>query len=228
MRRLAASGLLPERAGQPVKAWVHISLAGLLAMQGSTALVQAWVTQLRAQWAAHRAAASVSGSDPGAWLDGQAAAAVACDAAMAPYVTGDVNPAALEDLVRLCTQLGRLRHGSGRADDTSDADSTDGTGHAGQDGCDDGAPGTAASTGDGDAAGSGASGQPAPGPDRTPPGRGRPWSRRSSARPSTFCRVRAGWRRTCAATSSAAGWAGRACRWTSATARASRRGSATR
>jgi len=94
MRRLAASGLLPERAGQPVKAWVHISLAGLLAMQGSTALVQAWVTQLRAQWAAHRAAASVSGSDPGAWLDGQAAAAVACDAAMAPYVTGDVNPAA--------------------------------------------------------------------------------------------------------------------------------------
>jgi hypothetical protein len=27
MRRLVASGLLPERAGQPVKAWVHISLA---------------------------------------------------------------------------------------------------------------------------------------------------------------------------------------------------------
>ena len=27
MRRLTASGLLPERAGQPVKAWAHISLA---------------------------------------------------------------------------------------------------------------------------------------------------------------------------------------------------------
>ncbi len=27
MRRLVASDLLPERAGQPVKAWVHISLA---------------------------------------------------------------------------------------------------------------------------------------------------------------------------------------------------------
>jgi hypothetical protein len=27
MRRLIAAGLLPERAGQPVKAWVHISLA---------------------------------------------------------------------------------------------------------------------------------------------------------------------------------------------------------
>jgi hypothetical protein len=25
MRRLAASDLLPERAGQPVKAWVHLS-----------------------------------------------------------------------------------------------------------------------------------------------------------------------------------------------------------
>ena len=31
MRRLVAADLLPERAGQPVKAWVHISLADLLA-----------------------------------------------------------------------------------------------------------------------------------------------------------------------------------------------------
>jgi hypothetical protein len=30
MRRLMAAGLLPERAGQPVKAWVHIALADLL------------------------------------------------------------------------------------------------------------------------------------------------------------------------------------------------------
>ena len=35
---------------------------------------------------------------------------------MAPIVTGDVNAAALEDLVRLCTELGRLRHAAGRAD----------------------------------------------------------------------------------------------------------------
>jgi len=116
MRRLAASGLLPHRAGAPVKAWVHISLAELLAMEGSTALVQAWVTQLRAAWAGHRAAASAGGGEPGAWLDGQAAAAVACDAAMAPYVTGDVNPAALDDLVRLSAQLYQIRHGGGQAD----------------------------------------------------------------------------------------------------------------
>ena len=50
------------------------------------------------------------GSDGGAWLDGDAAGAIACDAAMAPVVTGDVNPAALDDLVRLCVDLDRLRH----------------------------------------------------------------------------------------------------------------------
>ena len=50
------------------------------------------------------------GSDGGAWLDGDAAEAMACDAAMAPVVTGDVDPAALEDLVRLCVDLDRLRH----------------------------------------------------------------------------------------------------------------------
>src|SRR5271167_3229463 len=33
MRRLVAAGLLPERAGQPVKAWVHMSLADLMADQ---------------------------------------------------------------------------------------------------------------------------------------------------------------------------------------------------
>ena len=62
---------------------------------------------------AHRAAASAGGSDGGAWLDGDAAAAMACDAAMTPIVTGEVNPAALEDLVRLCVQLDRLRHHHG-------------------------------------------------------------------------------------------------------------------
>jgi len=113
MRRLAASDLLPQRAGQPAKAWVHMSLAELLAMDGSSARQEQWTARVRAAWAAHRAAASVDGGEQGAWLDGEAAAAVACDAAMAPYVTGDVNPAVLEDLVRLCVQLHQLRTGTG-------------------------------------------------------------------------------------------------------------------
>jgi hypothetical protein len=111
MRRLVAAGLLPERAGQPVKAWVHISLADLLLLDGSSALQEEWTAEVRAQWAAHRAAASAGGgSDGGAWLDGDAAAAMACDAAMAPIVTGEVNPAALEDLIRLCVQLDKLHY----------------------------------------------------------------------------------------------------------------------
>jgi hypothetical protein len=109
MRRLTAAGLLPERAGQPVKAWAHISLADLLLLDGDSALQEQWTEQVRARWAARRAQASETGANDGAWLDGDAAAAIACDAAMAPIVTGDINIDALEDLVRLCVELDRLR-----------------------------------------------------------------------------------------------------------------------
>ena len=108
----------------------------------SSALQEEWTAQVRARWAARRAAASETGSDGGAWLDGDAAEAIACDAAMAPIVTGDVNVDALEDLVRLCVELDARRR-------------------------------------DGDAG-------TRPGPRS---------SRRSSARPSTCCPARAGWRR---------------------------------
>src|SRR5215471_7438259 len=116
MRRLVAAGLLPERAGQPVKVWAHISLADLLRLDGSSALQEEWTSQVRAAWAARRAAASETGGDGGAWLDGDAAAAIACDAAMAPIVTGDVDAGALEDLVRLCVELDRHRRASDDAD----------------------------------------------------------------------------------------------------------------
>ena len=123
MQRLVTAGLLPERAGQPVKALVHMSLADLLRLDGSSALLEEWTARVRAQWAGHRAAASAGGSDGGAWVDGDAAEAVACDAAMAPFVTGEVNPAALDDLVRLCVQLDRLHHhGTGTGDTDGDGD----------------------------------------------------------------------------------------------------------
>jgi hypothetical protein len=113
MRRLTAANLVPERAGQPVKAWVHISLADLLRLGGSSALQEEWTAQVRQQWAARRAQASETGAHDGAWLDGDAAAAIACDAAMAPIVTGDINIDALDDLVRLCVELdGRRRDGA--------------------------------------------------------------------------------------------------------------------
>jgi Domain of unknown function (DUF222) len=114
MRRLIAAGLLPERAGQPVRAWVHVSLAELRAMDGESVLEDQWITAVRATWAAHRAAASVAGGDGAAWLDGDAARAAACDASLTPIVTGEVDIGALDDLVRLCVQLDRLSHGGGR------------------------------------------------------------------------------------------------------------------
>ena len=140
MRRLVAAGLLPERAGQPVKVLAHISLADLMVLDGSSALQEEWTANIRAAWAARRAGASVGGGDGGAWLDGDAAAAMACDAAMTPVVTGEVNPAALEDLIRLCAGLDRLRRhgtssqtgtgtesGTGARDGDGDGDDTDDT-----------------------------------------------------------------------------------------------------
>jgi hypothetical protein len=121
MRRLVGANLLPERAGQPVKVWAHISLADLLRLDGDSALQEQWTAQVRARWAGHRAAASEGGGDSGPWLDGDAAEAIACDAAMAPVVTGDVNVDALEDLVRLCVDLDRLRQGGEARPDTTAA-----------------------------------------------------------------------------------------------------------
>ncbi len=123
MRRLVASGLLPERAGQPAKVWAHISLADLLMLDGSSALQQEWTAGVRAQWAAHRAAASVGGSDGGAWLEGDTARAFACDASVTPVVLGEVNFPVLDDLVRLCAELARLNDAkaSGEADPSEDA-----------------------------------------------------------------------------------------------------------
>jgi hypothetical protein len=109
MRRLAASGLLPERAGQPVKAWTHISLGDLILLDADSALQDQWTAQVRERWAARRAAASEAGASDGVWLDGDAAESIACDAAMAPVVTGDINVDALDDLVRLCVELAARR-----------------------------------------------------------------------------------------------------------------------
>ena len=135
MRRLVTAGLLPERAGQPVKAVVHISLADLMVLEGSSALLEEWTSRVRALWAGHRARASAAGGGGGAWLDGDAAEAVACDAAMVPFVTGEVDPGALEDLVRLCVQLDRLRHhprgGGAGPDGAGPGASGDGTGTTG-------------------------------------------------------------------------------------------------
>ena len=105
------AGLLPGRAGQPVRAWAHMSLAELLALDGNGALLGQWVTTVRARWAGHRAAASVGRQRRRRLAGRRAAAAVACDALITPVVTGEVDPGALDGLVRLCVELARLGPG---------------------------------------------------------------------------------------------------------------------
>ncbi len=168
MRRLLAAGLLPERAGQPVKALVHTSLADLIQLDGSSALMQEWAAQVRARWAAHRAAASVSGSDGGAWLDGDAARGAGCDASLTPVVTGEVDPAALEDIVRLSVQLDKLRrhhnHHHHHHDRTGDGDRDgDRTGDGERTGDDGDCTGDGGTSGDGAGAAEGTGGGAAEG-----------------------------------------------------------------
>ncbi len=109
MKRLLASSLLPQRAGQPVKALVHISFPDLCELDVDSRLQDAWIAGYRARWAAQRAAASVSTGDGGAWLEGDAARRMACDAMLVPVVTADLDLGAVEQLVGLCVQYEHLR-----------------------------------------------------------------------------------------------------------------------
>jgi hypothetical protein len=85
-RRLIASGMLPERAGQPTQALVHITLAQLRALPGASEAEAAW-----------RAVAARGHG----WLAGPDADAAACDATLAPVVTGHVDVAALDKLAEV-------------------------------------------------------------------------------------------------------------------------------
>jgi len=112
MRRLLGSDLLPKRAGQPVKALVHIYFAELREMDRDGVLQDQWIAGYRARWAAHRAAASVAAGDGGAWLEGDAARAIAYDAMIVPVVTGDVDAGAVQELIVLCARYHLIRASS--------------------------------------------------------------------------------------------------------------------
>ena len=84
-----------------------------------------------------RAAASVGGGDGAAWLDGDAARGITCDAMVVPVVTGDIDPGVLEDLVRLCVTLAG-HHGCaepGDAGEPGQVGDPAGQGQAGQQRC---------------------------------------------------------------------------------------------
>jgi uncharacterized protein DUF222/HNH endonuclease len=83
-RRLVASGGLPDVAGQPTMIQLHMTLDQLRSMPGAAEAEQAW--------AAGRAAED---GEPGWAQSSQAAGAYACDAVIAPIVTGRLDPAVL-------------------------------------------------------------------------------------------------------------------------------------
>jgi hypothetical protein len=123
MCRLVAAGLVPQRAGQPVKVLAHVTLADLMLLEGSDGLRDEWTRQARARWAGYKARNAGTRGGDGAWLDGDAAAAIACDAMVVPVVTGQVNPAAFADLVRLSAELDKIYRRGASGDDG------DGPGH---------------------------------------------------------------------------------------------------
>jgi len=108
MTRLVAAGLIPQRAGQPVKVWAHGTLADLMLLEGSEKLRDEWIRQSRARWAGYRSRSAEGHSDDGAWLDEDAVAAIGCDAMVAPVVWGQVKPSVFADLVRLSAELDKI------------------------------------------------------------------------------------------------------------------------
>ena len=133
MRRLLASDLLPKRAGQPARALVHIHFSELLDLDGDSVFQDKWIEDCRARWAAQRAAASVSTGDGGAWLDGDAARRVACEAMIIPVVTGDIDPGAIEALITACVEYHRIRaQAASQHDGTAGQQDDDGAAAAAQ------------------------------------------------------------------------------------------------
>jgi hypothetical protein len=130
MKLLLSADVLPRRGGAPVTALVHMSLADLMARDPGSAFQEQWIARTRALWAAERAGAAVQAGDGGTWLDGDAAAAIACDAMLVPVVTGDPDVTVLDDLVRLCAEYHQLRGRSEPAPDTGAGPAADRGAHA--------------------------------------------------------------------------------------------------
>jgi hypothetical protein len=95
LTRLIKADLLPESAGQATKAQVLLNFADLRRMHGSSAVEQGWIAAQAGQ---------------AGWLTGAAAEAAACDALIAPVVTGSVDWQALDQM----TELWLDAHGLGQ------------------------------------------------------------------------------------------------------------------
>jgi hypothetical protein len=119
MLRLLGSELLPARNGHPVQAIVHIGLNEMLPLDGGSVLAREWIRRQAGRWAGWRAAVAEQPGDGGAWVYGPGAKGIVCDAALFPIVTGHVDPAHMEDLVRICVELDGYLHWHDEARETA-------------------------------------------------------------------------------------------------------------
>src|SRR6516164_1972766 len=96
LQRLIKAGLLPDSAGQATMAQVHMSLAELRRTPGASAAEREWIAARAGQ--------------PG-WLTGAGAGAEACDALIAPVVTGGVDWQALDAMAAVWIDAHGRDHG---------------------------------------------------------------------------------------------------------------------
>jgi Domain of unknown function (DUF222)/HNH endonuclease len=98
-RRLIGAGGVPDRAGQPTQVQLHLTLDQLRDLPGAG--------HAEADWTRAQAARAAAEGQPG-WLTGRAAQGYACDAAITPIVTGQVDQRALAALAaEICATTGR-------------------------------------------------------------------------------------------------------------------------
>jgi Domain of unknown function (DUF222) len=101
MRRLIASGCLPERAGQPTQIVLHLGLGQLRGLPGAAAAEAAWA-------GAAAAGAAAAGAAAGPGED--------CDATIVPIVTGHIDPQILGRLAAASRNGRDADQGDGEAD----------------------------------------------------------------------------------------------------------------
>jgi hypothetical protein len=136
--RLLGTSLVPEKNGRPWTAVVHVPFEHLLDLPGASVLEDAWAgqyaadwdrwEQARAAWAGKRAAETITGGDGGAWLDGDTARDIVCDALIMPVVTATPDPSGMSTLVDLCIDLRHLedQQAAAHAADADGPDTADG------------------------------------------------------------------------------------------------------
>jgi hypothetical protein len=128
--------VLAGKKGKPYRAVIHIPFADLLAMQGASAMIEAYTDQVaaamkaradqaRARWAGHRASEAVTGGgDGGTWLTGDRALAVLPDAMIIPVITAHLAAGHMDTIASIGAELHRLAE----EQDTEAAAAQDGTG----------------------------------------------------------------------------------------------------